>query len=66
MSKITPTEDSRMKKERSLQYDIQALLNKYSRENDSNTPDYLLAEYLMKCLQAFEFIVLKRDIHKRV
>jgi len=36
-------------------------INKASRENDSNTPDYILAEYLITCLVAFERAVQKRD-----
>lgn len=31
-----------------------SLLNKFSRENQSNTPDYILRDYLMSCLKAFE------------
>jgi len=32
------------------------LINKYSIENGSNTPDYILARYLIRSLQNFEFI----------
>jgi hypothetical protein len=34
--------------------DLASLLNKYSFENRSNTPDFILAEYLFSCLEAFE------------
>ena len=30
------------------------LINKYSLENTSNTPDFLLREYLMNCLDTYE------------
>jgi hypothetical protein len=40
---------------------LAALLNKYSIENDSNTPDYALASYLAGCLNAFESAVKMRD-----
>ena len=30
------------------------LINRHSRENGSNTPDFILASYLMQCLGAFE------------
>ncbi len=30
------------------------LLNAESRENVSNTPDFILAEYMLACLRAFE------------
>lgn len=36
-----------------LQTEISQILNKYSAENDSNTPDFILAEYLINCLVAF-------------
>lgn len=29
------------------------LINMYSLENDSDTPDYILADYLCSCLEAF-------------
>lgn len=34
---------------------IRAAINRYSRENGSNTPDYILADYLCACLAAFEY-----------
>ncbi len=38
------------------------LLNCESRENDSNTPDYMLAEFMVKCLEAFELTSNKREV----
>ena len=37
------------------------LINKHSRENGSDTPDFLLGEYLIGCLNNFDTIVAKRD-----
>ena len=37
------------------------LLNKYSKENDSNTPDFILAEYLMLCLEAYNKTLQVRE-----
>ena len=37
-----------------LQIELKELINRYSRENRSNTPDFILAEYLYHCLVAFE------------
>lgn len=37
-----------------LKREIEAAINRASRENASNTPDFILAEYLMVCLEAFE------------
>ena len=34
--------------------DLSATINKHSREQYSNTPDYILAEYLAGCLTVFE------------
>lgn len=36
-----------------LERELSALLNKHSAENESNTPDFILARYLMTCLNAF-------------
>lgn len=33
--------------------ELMQLINKHSRENVSNTPDFILAAYLMACLDAF-------------
>jgi len=38
------------------------LLNSGSRESDSNTPDYILAEFMMRCLDAFELASNKREV----
>jgi hypothetical protein len=46
-----------MTKERiqlSFRAELTALINRNSLENGSNTPDYILAEYLMRCLDAFD------------
>ena len=34
--------------------ELEELLNKYSKENGSNTPDFILAEYLTDCLKHFD------------
>jgi len=34
--------------------ELKSLINCHSRENMSDTPDYILAEYLMDCLNAFD------------
>jgi hypothetical protein len=44
-----------------FRYNLETLLNKESRENGSNTPDFLLAEYLMECLTAFDKAVNARE-----
>jgi hypothetical protein len=40
---------------------LTALLNEYSMENGSDTPDYILAQYLVNCLAAYNIAVQARD-----
>lgn len=44
-----------------LEKEIAATLNRASAENESNTPDYILAQYLMGCLAAFNTAVQQRE-----
>ncbi len=44
-----------------LKKEIENAINKVSRENESNTPDFILAEYLINCLIAYETAVKSRD-----
>ncbi len=41
--------------------ELSALLNKHCRDNDSNTPDFILAKYINDCLNAFVLAMDKRD-----
>lgn len=41
--------------------ELEQLINKHSKENDSNTPDFILAEYLKDCLEAFGKATRGRD-----
>jgi len=41
--------------------ELEALLNKHCMENESGTPDFILANYLMACLRAFEAATIARD-----
>lgn len=40
---------------------LSSLLNEFSIENDSDTPDFMLAEYLVRCLENFGVTVKDRD-----
>jgi len=42
--------------------ELEKLINKYSMENGSDTPDFLLAEYLTGCLVTFDKVVLRRSV----
>jgi hypothetical protein len=37
------------------------LINRHSMENASNTPDFILANYLMTCLNAFAQATQQRE-----
>jgi hypothetical protein len=41
--------------------ELQNLLNRHSIENESDTPDWILAEYIRKTLEAWNDSVLQRD-----
>ena len=48
-----------------LKYDefvkeLAAVINRYSMENRSNTPDYMLAEYMAGCLTVYENTISNR------
>lgn len=45
----------------SIEKDLADLINKQSRENRSNTPDFILAQYMARCLKALEDAVNARD-----
>ncbi len=36
-----------------FQKDLEEVINKHSMENGSNTPDFILAHYLVDCLKSF-------------
>lgn len=40
--------------------ELESLLNHHSKENGSDTPDFVLAEYLDDCLRAFDKAVARR------
>ena len=44
----------------SFKEDLEELLNKYSMEVGSNTPDFILAEYMMDCYHSFNKAVNSR------
>lgn len=44
-----------------LRKDLAAVLNRHSAENGSDTPDFILADYLMGCLDAFNATAKRRE-----
>ena len=43
-----------------FQKELEDLLNRHCKENGSNTPDFILSEYLMECLRNFDRCVSRR------
>jgi hypothetical protein len=41
--------------------ELEGLINRYSQERHSNTPDFILAEYLLACLAAWNRGVCERE-----
>jgi hypothetical protein len=41
--------------------ELEELINKYGKENNSDTPDFIIAEFMAKCLEAFDKAVKKRS-----
>lgn len=49
-------------KESSFRKQIENLINTNCIEDASNTPDFVLAEYLIDCLRAFDNATNKREL----
>lgn len=41
--------------------ELEHLINKHSMENDSDTPDFILAQYMFTCLSAYQNAIKARD-----
>lgn len=41
--------------------ELKSLINKYSKENESNTPDFILVQYISGCLAVFNMVVQQRE-----
>ena len=44
-----------------LREKIETAINQECAENESNTPDFILADYLISCLEAFDIATKRRD-----
>ena len=49
-------------RESKFRKELEHLINCHSRENGSNTPDFILADYLADCLAAYDKAVTNRDM----
>lgn len=50
-----------MNEQKTFEQELQSLINRHSVENQSDTPDFILASYLTGCLQMYNNAVMKRD-----
>ena len=41
--------------------ELEHLINKYSMENESNTPDFILAKYLERCMTNYALTISQKD-----
>ena len=41
--------------------ELEFIINQFSQENASNTPDFILATYLLRCLNAWNEGVTRRE-----
>jgi hypothetical protein len=48
-------------KELSFEKELEFLINKHSKEGESNTPDFILAIYILDCLEAYNRAVRARE-----
>jgi hypothetical protein len=44
-----------------LRGEIQTAINRNSAENGSNTPDWILAQYLIGCIKAWDDAMMERE-----
>ncbi len=47
--------------DKNFRQELEFIINKHSMENGSDTPDCILAEYLIGCLETFDKTTLRRD-----
>lgn len=45
----------------SFERSLESIINQHSRENGSNTPDFILAQFLMGCVRAWDAAVMRRS-----
>lgn len=56
-----PAERDIGREETEFERDLGALINRYSLENGSDTPDYALAQFMHGCLKVFNSTVVERE-----
>jgi hypothetical protein len=57
----SPLPESETYERPGFEKELQLLINRYSMESGSNTPDYILVEYMTNCLNSFHYATRLRD-----
>lgn len=57
----TPSNEELECRKNMFMIDLASVINKYSKESGSNTPDFILADYLNRCLENFNATVAVRN-----
>jgi uncharacterized protein (DUF2252 family) len=57
----TAAREETVSDEETFEKALDRLINRYCRENASNTPDFILAHYMKACLDAFDQAVQQRE-----
>lgn len=58
---VTKSQRVRLNRRILFKRDLEELINKYNMEQDSDTPHFILADYLMQCLDGFNQATNCRD-----
>jgi len=58
---LVPAIEQPVEQRETFEHALRGLINSYSKENGSNTPDFLLAEYLNNCLEVFNNTLTARE-----
>ena len=61
MAKQNPTAGEIQERDLQIEEELRQLINRNSLENLSGTPDFILARYLLDCLNAFNTAVNERE-----
>ena len=56
----SPVSEEAVVRRENFGQELRRLINYHSRENGSDTPDFVLAEYLVACLDAFDKATARR------
>lgn len=54
-------QDEELENQSTFESELISLINRFSKENGSDTPGFLLAEYLCNCLESYNITIKARD-----